>query len=205
MRFLVVLRALAEVVVGHLRDAFAGGHVLLGHLAVFALLLVLFPLVFGWRTIFSRYPGKFGTMVYFLCLGLGYIITEVAQDQLYDAVTPRVGLKVGCASLILALLLTWLHPSFETMFTSNFAWTVLQGIVWFGVFTLILQFHPWHALTLGVLTMLIVPGVATLGVDSIMKPAPRVASMKSLEPKTPVRQSLSPRCEPRPCARRPLR
>ncbi len=44
---------------------------------VAALTLVLFPVVFGWRTIFSRYPGKFGTMVYFLCLGLGYIVVEV--------------------------------------------------------------------------------------------------------------------------------
>lgn len=51
----------------------------LGIAAVFALTLVLFPLVFGWRTIFSRYPGKFGTMVYFLCLGLGYIIVEVGM------------------------------------------------------------------------------------------------------------------------------
>jgi hypothetical protein len=40
---------------------------------------VLFPLVFGWRTIFSRYPGKAGTMLYFLCLGLGYIIIEVGM------------------------------------------------------------------------------------------------------------------------------
>jgi spermidine synthase len=51
----------------------------LGIAAVFALTLVLFPLVFGWRTIFSRYPGKAGTMVYFLCLGLGYIIVEVGM------------------------------------------------------------------------------------------------------------------------------
>jgi hypothetical protein len=51
----------------------------LGIATVFAALLVLFPLVFGWRTIFSRYPGKFGTMIYFLCLGLGYIITEVGM------------------------------------------------------------------------------------------------------------------------------
>lgn len=51
----------------------------LGIAAVFAFTLVLFPLVFGWRTIFSRYPGKFGTMVYFLCLGLGYIIVEVGM------------------------------------------------------------------------------------------------------------------------------
>ena len=51
----------------------------LGIAAVFALTLVLFPLVFGWRTIFSRYPGKFGTLIYFLCLGLGYIIVEVGM------------------------------------------------------------------------------------------------------------------------------
>lgn len=135
---------------------------------------IIWPLVIYWLVMFV------------VC----YTVTEVAQDQLYDEVTPRVGLKVGLASLILAALLTWLHPSFDTMFTSNIAWTVLQGIVWFGVFTLILQFHPWHALAIGVLTMLIVPGVATLGVDSMMKPTPRTATIRSLEPRKPVRQGL---------------
>lgn len=42
-----------------------------------ALPLVLLPLAFGWRTIFSRYPGKGRTIVYFACLGLGYIMVEV--------------------------------------------------------------------------------------------------------------------------------
>jgi spermidine synthase len=51
----------------------------LGIAAIFAFTLVLFPVIFGWRTIFSRYPGKFGTMIYFLCLGLGYIIVEVGM------------------------------------------------------------------------------------------------------------------------------
>ncbi|WP_428670207.1 hypothetical protein [Reyranella sp.] len=51
----------------------------LGIASVFAFTLVLFPVIFGWRTIFSRYPGKAGTMVYFLCLGLGYIIVEVGM------------------------------------------------------------------------------------------------------------------------------
>jgi len=51
----------------------------LGIATVFALTLVLFPVIFGWRTIFSRYPGKAGTMIYFLCLGLGYIIVEVGM------------------------------------------------------------------------------------------------------------------------------
>jgi len=42
-----------------------------------ALSLVLLPLAFGWRTIFSRNPGKFRTIVYFACLGAGYIMVEV--------------------------------------------------------------------------------------------------------------------------------
>ncbi len=44
---------------------------------VAALSLVLIPLVFGWRTIFSHNPGKFRTIVYFACLGAGYIMVEV--------------------------------------------------------------------------------------------------------------------------------
>ena len=51
----------------------------LGIAAIFALHSGAFPLIFGWRTIFSRYPGKAGTMLYFLCLGLGYIIIEVGM------------------------------------------------------------------------------------------------------------------------------
>jgi hypothetical protein len=42
-----------------------------------AMSLVLIPLVFGWRTIFSHNPGKFRTIVYFACLGAGYIMVEV--------------------------------------------------------------------------------------------------------------------------------
>lgn len=42
-----------------------------------AAILVLFPLVFGWRTIFSAVPGKFMSILYFACLGLGYIMVEV--------------------------------------------------------------------------------------------------------------------------------
>src|SRR6185295_16779990 len=44
-----------------------------------ALSLVLIPLVFGWRTIFSHNPGKFRTIVYFACLGAGYIMVEVGM------------------------------------------------------------------------------------------------------------------------------
>ena len=49
----------------------------LGVACIAALSLVLLPLIFGWRTIFSKYPGKGRTIVYFACLGLGYIMVEV--------------------------------------------------------------------------------------------------------------------------------
>jgi predicted membrane-bound spermidine synthase len=44
---------------------------------VTAAVLVLFPVVFGWRTAFSAYPGKALTVLYFACLGAGYIMVEV--------------------------------------------------------------------------------------------------------------------------------
>jgi hypothetical protein len=49
----------------------------LGIACIAALSLVLLPLAFGWRTIFSQNPGKFRTIVYFACLGAGYIMVEV--------------------------------------------------------------------------------------------------------------------------------
>ena len=49
----------------------------LGVAGAAALSLILVPVVFGWRTAFARVPGKLGTIVYFACLGLGYIMVEV--------------------------------------------------------------------------------------------------------------------------------
>ena len=39
--------------------------------------LVVLPVIFGWRTIFRRAPGKLRTILYFACLGAGYIMVEV--------------------------------------------------------------------------------------------------------------------------------
>ena len=44
---------------------------------IFAAVLMMVPVIWGWRTIFSRQRGKVGTILYFLCLGVGYIIVEV--------------------------------------------------------------------------------------------------------------------------------
>jgi hypothetical protein len=49
----------------------------LGVAAAVSLVLIALPVLLGWRSIFSHNPGKLGTIVYFACLGLGYIMVEV--------------------------------------------------------------------------------------------------------------------------------
>jgi len=49
----------------------------LGVATAVSLVLILLPLLLGWRAIFQHNPGKLGTIVYFACLGLGYIMVEV--------------------------------------------------------------------------------------------------------------------------------
>lgn len=41
------------------------------------LLLIAIPVIFGWRVTFQHYPGKRKTILYFACLGFGYITVEV--------------------------------------------------------------------------------------------------------------------------------
>ena len=52
--------------------------------------------MFGWRTVFSRSPGKLGTMLYFACLGLGYIMVEVGliADFVLALANPTVSASV---------------------------------------------------------------------------------------------------------------
>src|SRR3954471_9716913 len=113
-------------------------------------------------------------LIYWLVMFvLSYIAVEIGQDQLYDEATPMAGLKVACGSFLLAAMLTYFRPTFESMFTTNIAWTVFQAIVWCGVFILIYQFHPWHGLAIALPLMLITSGFATMGVESVTKPSSR--------------------------------
>ncbi len=138
-------------------------------------------------------------LIYWLVLFVVcFMLVEIGHDQLYDQATPRAGWKVAGGSLALAALLTALRAygfpaSFESMFTTNIGWTVLQGVVWFLVFMFIFQFHPWHALGLGVVTMILVSGLATMGVDSVLANKREVsAAVRTPVTSEPVRQSLGP-------------
>lgn len=126
-----------------------------------------------------------------------YTIVEVGHNHFYDEVTPRAWLKVGVGSMLLAALLTWTRTSFDTMFTSELPWTVLQGMAWFVVFTLVFQFHPWHALLIGTVTVMLLPGVATMGVESLTRRTPTFTPARTLNSQ-PVRRSLGPGSAPPP-------
>jgi hypothetical protein len=49
----------------------------LGVACATATALLVIPVAWGWRSIFSQSRGKFRTVVYFACLGAGYIMVEV--------------------------------------------------------------------------------------------------------------------------------
>jgi hypothetical protein len=142
-------------------------------------------------------------LIYWLVMFvLSYIAVEIGQDQLYDEVTPQSGLKVGGGSFLLAAMLTYFHPTFDSMFTANLAWTMLQALIWIGVFMFIYQFHPWHALAIALPLMLISSGFATMGVDSVMKPTPTLRPASKLITSQPIRKSLAPAPTPAPAAKK---
>ena len=76
----------------------------LGIAGIAALSLVLLPLAFGWRSIFSRNPGRFRTIVYFACLGAGFIMVEVG---LISKFVPALGNAIVSASVLITGMLVF--------------------------------------------------------------------------------------------------
>jgi hypothetical protein len=74
----------------------------LGVAGVAALLLIAIPVAFGWRAIFSRYPGKGRTILYFACLGAGYIMVEVGLIAHFTSVLSNA--TVSASVLITGML-----------------------------------------------------------------------------------------------------
>ena len=76
----------------------------LGVAAFASLPLILVPLVVGWRNRLARSPGKTGSIVYFACLGLGYIMVEVG---LISRFTLALGNATISASILIAGMLVF--------------------------------------------------------------------------------------------------
>ncbi len=126
-------------------------------------------------------------------------VVELMQDWFYDEVTPHSGWKVSGGTIIFALMATWLKPSFDTMFTNEVHWTLLQALVWVIVFALVFQFHPWHAVGLALVTMAMVCGLATMGVESLTKPSRTIAPIPSRPINEPLRAPLN--APPKPASK----
>jgi hypothetical protein len=120
-----------------------------------------------------------------------YIVAEYGQYYIFESALPYNAPRALVGSFLLALVLLWTRTSFDTMLTSGIGMTVIQGIAWFLVFTFILQFHPLHGAVLGVITMLLIPGVATMAVDSLRRPV-GVDRPTITRPSKPLRTAIGP-------------
>ncbi len=141
--------------------------------------------------------------VYWLVVFVGTFITvEYAQSYLYDEVTPARGAKIAVGSLILAALLVWARPRYDTMFTSGIGWTVVQAIVWFAVFVLILRFHPVHAIGISLVAFFLLSGMATLAYESFSGSNPSGVPA-SRRPSQPLRRSTGPTLPSAPAGNAP--
>jgi len=74
----------------------------LGVAADCAAVLILLPVIFGWRAVFSRSPGKGGTILYFAGLGLGYIMVEVGLISRFTLAlaNPTISASVMIAGML---------------------------------------------------------------------------------------------------------
>jgi hypothetical protein len=95
-----------------------------------------------------------------------FAVVEYGQTYFYDEATPGSGWRVAIGSALLAIYLTWFRPEYHTMFTVYLGYSVVLAIVGFAIFTLLFRFNPWHGFPLGVATVLLVSGLATMGIDS---------------------------------------
>jgi spermidine synthase len=74
----------------------------LGVACLTAASLVVLPMVLGWRIVFSGSRGKLGTILYFACLGLGYIMVEVGLISRFTVAlaNPTVSASVMISSML---------------------------------------------------------------------------------------------------------
>ncbi|TCR85274.1 hypothetical protein [Rhizobium sp. BK376] len=77
--------------------------VTLGIATVAAGSLILFPVIFQGRSPLARMPGKVGSVLYFACLGLGYIMVEVGLISRFTQVlaNPTISASVLISCLLI--------------------------------------------------------------------------------------------------------
>jgi hypothetical protein len=141
----------------------------------------------------SFFWAIFVFLVYWLILFVVcYIVSDYGQNFLYDETTPMLALKVAGGTFLMAILLAKFKPSFDTMFTANIHWTLLQAFIWVRIFLFVFRFHPKHAVALGLALFLVAPGLATIAVDSLMSNTPEGRRPAIVPPAKPLRKPAYP-------------
>ncbi len=89
---------------------------LLGTLAVsifFGLLIVLIPVVGRWRDLFKGKRGTFGIIIYYSCLGMGYMLVEIflIQRLVYFLADPIFSASIVITSMLIISGLGSLYAS----------------------------------------------------------------------------------------------
>jgi hypothetical protein len=132
-------------------------------------------------------------LVYWLILFVFcFIVSDYSQKFLYDEATPYLGLKIAGGTFLMAILMARFKPSYDTMFTSNIHWTLLQAMIWTAIFIFVFRFHPKHAVALALGTFLVIGGMATIGVNSMMGETPAETHVQRAVPAKPLRKPAYP-------------
>lgn len=136
----------------------------------------------------------------FICFVVSFILVEYGQKYLYDEVTPYVGLKVLGGAVLMGGLLTWTKSSFDTMFTADVPYTALLALAWAAVFILCFRFQPAHGAVFALVAVLLLPGMATIVVQSMTTARPNPATTTPGRAKPPRKalggQPIAPAPEP---------
>ncbi len=134
----------------------------------------------------------------FICFVVSFILVEYGHKYLYDEVTPYVGLKVLGGAVLMGGLLTWTKSSFDTMFTADLPYTALMAIAWAAIYILIFRFQPVHGALFALAAVLLLPGLATIAVQSVTATRPNPATVTPGKAK-PLRRTLGgPPATPEP-------
>lgn len=95
--------------------------------SVAAVSSIVIPAMFGWRVFFGRSRGTFGTLLYFACLGLGYITVEVGLISRFIVALGNT--TISATVLIAGMLVFFGIGSLASERILGQARTVLPGIL----------------------------------------------------------------------------
>lgn len=107
-------------------------------------------------------------LVAWVVLGLLlYFVSEMAQRAFYQVPTGGLWWRIIAASLPMAVLLRLFPANMQIMFTENLVWTLLQLVLWWVLFWLVIGFQRGHAGVLGPSAYLLLGWLVTLALKGI--------------------------------------